>query len=186
MIDKERNISGGKLPLRSKIGITFVVLGFISPLFGLIVPFLGLSKALTATIVTLFVVGGPEVFLVLGGLLAGKEGVVLVKNKIKRMLGLPEGRYAATKTQYNIGLFLIVLWFLGSVVSGYIPGFFDLPFIDENILWISIGADVLFIIAIFGFGGHQMITKIAAVFKWEAWELPPEKEKDKDKATKAD
>jgi len=34
-----------------------------------------------------------------------------------------------------------------------------------------------FICPLFGFGGHQMISKIASVFKWEEWTLPPPKNK---------
>ncbi len=164
------------ISVKSRIGIAFVVLGFICPVFGLVVPLLGLSTALTTTLVAFFMVGGPEVFLILGAALAGKEGVLLVKNRIKRMVGLPEGRYAATRSQYTIGLVLIVFWFMLTIASGYIPGFFEMTIIQDNLLWFSIGADLLFIIAIFGFGGHQMITKIASLFTWEPWDLPPEEE----------
>ncbi|MCT4623843.1 MAG: transporter suffix domain-containing protein [Schleiferiaceae bacterium] len=168
-----------KTTLKTRIGLVLIVLGFISPLFGLLVPLFNLSPTLTATIVTALVVGGPEIFLIAGAALAGKEGVVLVKNRIKRMLGLPEGRYPATKSQYNTGLVLILVWFILSIAVGYIPGFFNVPFIEDNLLWISLGFDILFIVAIFGFGGHQLITKLGKVFTWEPWELPPEKEKKK-------
>ena len=166
-----------KSSLKSKIGIGLVILGFICPIFGLVVPFLGLEGTTTTALVAFFMVGGPEIFLILGGLLAGKEGILLVKNRIKRMFGLPEGKYPATRSQYTVGLVLLVIWFLLAIIPGYIPGFVDIPFIEENLLWLSIGADLLFLIAIFGFGGHQMISKIAKVFTWEPWELPPKKEK---------
>lgn len=158
--------------LRSKIGIFIIALGFISPLFGLIIPFLGLNKTTTAALVTAFMVGGPEILIVLGGVLAGKDGVLLVKNRVKRLFGLPEGKYPATRSQYTFGVTLLLLWFAVTVFSGYIPGFYELPFVRENILWLCIGADVVFLIAIFGFGGHQMITKFSRLLKWEPWELP--------------
>ncbi len=161
--------------LKSKIGIGLVIMGFICPLFGFIIPFLGFSTAITTALVTFFIVGGPELFLLLGGVLAGKEGVLLVTNKLKKMLGLPEGKYPASRTQYNIGIALFLLWFVLAVFSNYILEFFPASFVDENLLWISLGADVLLMLSIFGFGGHQMITKIASVLKWEQWELPPGK-----------
>ena len=138
----------------------------------MIVPFLGLDTTTTTTLVAALMIGGPEVFLILGGLLAGKEGVLLVKNKVKRLLGLPEGRYPSTRSQYTIGVLLLLLWFIATVLSGYIPGFYEAPFVRENLLWICIVADVIFLIAIFGFGGHQMITKFSRLLKWEPWELP--------------
>lgn len=161
-----------KSSLKSKIGIFLIILGFVSPLFGLLVPFLGLDTTTTTTLVAAFMVGGPELFMILGGLLAGKEGILLVKNKFKRMLGLPEGKYPATKSQYTVGVVLLLLWFLVTILSGYIPGFFEVPLIRDNLLWFSIGADVIFLIALFGFGGHQMITKFSKLLKWEPWELP--------------
>ena len=161
-----------KSSLKSKIGIFIIALGFISPVFGLLVPFLGLDTATAAALVTAFMVGGPEVLIVLGGLLAGKEGVLLVKNKTKRLFGLPEGKYPATRSQYTIGVLLLILWFVVTVLSGYIPGFYETPFVRDNLLWLCIGADVVFLIAIFGFGGHQMITKFSRLLKWEPWELP--------------
>lgn len=163
--------------LKSKIGIGLVITGFICPLFGFIVPFLGFSTAITSALVTFFIVGGPELFLLLGGILAGKEGVLLVTNKFKKMLGLPEGKYPAGRIQYNIGIVLFLLWFALAIFPNYILELFPISFVEENLLWISLGADVLLVFSIFGFGGHQMISKIASVFKWEEWTLPPPKNK---------
>ena len=165
-----------KNDFKRKIGIGLVVIGFICPIIGLGIPFLGLNSKTTAALVTFFMVGGPEIFLVLGGLLAGKEGVLLVTNRIKRFLGLPEGRYPAGRTQYNIGVVLIIFWFLLAILPGYVPGVFEIQFVKENLLWLSIGADLMFILAIFGFGGNQMISKLLSVVKWEEWKLPPKKE----------
>ena len=123
-----------KSSLRSKIGIAIIIIGFIFPVFGLIVPMLGFSAATSTALVAFFMVGGPEIFLIAGAALAGKEGITLVTNRIKRMLGLPEGRYPASKTQYNIGVALILIWFLLTVASGYIPGLFDVPFIHDNMM----------------------------------------------------
>jgi len=138
--------------LKSKIGIGLVIVGFICPLFGIIVPFLGFSNTVTTALVTFFVVGGPELFLLMGGVLAGKEGVLLVTNRLKKMLGLPEGKYPAGRTQYNIGIVLLLLWFVLAVFPNYILELLPIPFVDENLLWISLGADVLLVLSIFGFG----------------------------------
>ena len=168
--------SNSKMTLKSKIGIGLVIFGFVLPVFGLVVPLLDLDTALTTTLVAFFMVGGPEIFLLLGAALAGKEGVLLVKNRVKRVFGLPEGRYAASKRQYEIGLTLMLVWFPLSIIPSYIPGMMALPAIQDNLIWWSVSLDLLFIIGLFGFGGHQMITKVGRIFQWEPWELPPEKE----------
>ncbi|KXX67973.1 transporter suffix domain-containing protein [Flammeovirga sp. SJP92] len=164
-----------KTSLKSKIGLGTIVLGIISPVFSLIVPFLGLSKGMTATIITLFVVGVPEVCLLIGGLLAGKEGIQLVKGKIKKMMGLPPGKYPATPFQYKIGIVCILVWFAVTVVSGYIPNIFEVPFIKENLLYFSIGTDIILLLGIVAFGGNQMMKKLGDVFRWQPWVLPENK-----------
>ena len=165
-----------EISTKSKIGIAFVVLSFIAPVIALTIPFLGLSKTLTTFLVAIFMVGGPEVFLIIGGALAGKDGVVLVKNKIKKILGLPEGHYPASKTQYNIALFLIFVWAL-SFILPYIPVLSE-TFNTHDLKWYYFAiADIIFIISFVFIGGDQLITKVGRVFKWEKWELPLKKDK---------
>lgn len=166
---------GNNLSTKSKFGIAFVVIGFICPVFGFAVPLLNLSDGLTTTLVAFFMVGGPEVFLILGTALAGKQGVTIVQNKVKRAFGLPEGRYPAGKRQYETGVILIGLWFVLTIYSGY-SSILQEEFVQNNMLWFAIGTDILLILGIFVFGGNQMISKIASVFKWEEWKLPEEKE----------
>ncbi|OHX66771.1 transporter suffix domain-containing protein [Flammeovirga pacifica] len=167
-----------KTSLKSKIGITFVVLGFISPVFGLIVPFLGFNTTITTSLITFFLVGGPEVFLLLGSFLAGKEGVKLVKGKVKKLFGLPEEDYAANSSQYRIGVICILLWLFLIIFPGYVPHFFEMPLVRENLFYLSIGTDLLLILGVFVFGGNQMVTKISEIVRWEPWKLPEKKVKN--------
>lgn len=168
-----------KPSLKSRIGITFIVVGFICPVFGLLVPLLGLSTALTTTLVAFFMVGGPEIFLVLGGALAGKEGVIIVKNKIKRMFGLPEGRYPAPRSQYYLAITLMVLWVISFFLPYYIPAI-DAWLHTQNIKWYYyVIGDVVFVLAFLFIGGDQLITKLGRLLTWEPWELPPEKNSGK-------
>lgn len=169
-----------KLSTRSRIGIFFIVLGFIFPVFGLLVPLLGLSTALTTTLVAFFMVGGPEIFMIAGAALAGKEGIVLVKNKIKRMLGLPEGRYPAPQSQYYLAVGMMVFWIISLIVPYYIPGIEEMLHLETYAWYYFVIGDVIFVIAFLFIGGDQLITKLGKVFTWEPWELPLEKEKKKD------
>ena len=161
-----------KTSIKSKIGIGLVIFGFITPVFGLLVPFLNLNTSITTALIAILMVGGPEIFMLLGAALAGKEGVLLVKAKIRKILGLPEGKFAATRGQYNLALFLMGTWLFLSIIPGYIPEIMEVPFITDNLFWVSLTSDVILLISIFFLGGHQMVTKIAKLFTWEKWELP--------------
>ena len=74
-----------KTSTRGKIGLYLIGLGFISPAFALIVPLLGLSSNSSTWLITFFLVGAPEIFLILGAMLAGKEGVRIVKGKFMEL-----------------------------------------------------------------------------------------------------
>ncbi|MGD9328670.1 MAG: hypothetical protein PVH48_06850 [Cyclobacteriaceae bacterium] len=166
-----------KASLRSKIGIFLIVFGFIFPVFGLLVPLLGLSTGMTTTLVAFFMVGGPEIFMIAGAALAGKEGIVLVKNRIKKMLGLPEGRYPAPRSQYYLAVGMMVFWIISLIVPYYIPGIEKMLYLDTFEWYYFVIGDVIFVIAFLFIGGDQLVTKLGKVFTWEPWELPPEKGK---------
>ncbi|WP_044212033.1 hypothetical protein [Flammeovirga sp. OC4] len=166
-----------KTPLRNRIGIVFIILGFISPLIGLGVPFLNLSSTLTSSLIALLMVGGPEVFLVIGTALAGKKGITIVQNRIKKLMGLPEGRYPATKSQYNLALVIMFIWLISLTVPLYIPGFIERLHLDQLMWYYYLIIDVLFIVGFVFLGGHQFTTKFVNLITWEEWQLP-EKNKD--------
>lgn len=166
---KKEKKDKAKPSLKSRIGLTLIIIGFISPLFAILMPLLNLSPNLTAGLVTLFLVGVPELFLILGVALAGKEGLALVKNKIKKFFGLPEGVFAASKTQYRLAKLLVFLWLVGITVPYYFPTLMGNPIFENNLLYISIGGELMLIVAIFFLGGNQMVTKIQNLFTWEPW-----------------
>ena len=165
--------------LKSRIGIFLIIFGFICPIFGLLVPLLGFSAGMTATLVAFFMVGGPEIFMIAGAALAGKEGILLVKNKIKKMLGLPEGHYPAPRSQYYLAVGMMVLWLISLIIPYYIPGIEEMLNLDTYEWYYFVIGDVIFVIAFLFIGGDQLITKLGKVFTWEPWELPPKKEKEK-------
>jgi hypothetical protein len=172
-------ITQNKPTLRSRIGIFLIVFGFICPVFGLLVPLFGLSATLTTTLVAFFMVGGPEIFMVAGAALAGKEGIVLVQNRIKRMLGLPEGRYPAPRSQYNLAVGMMILWLISLIVPYYIPQIEELLNLHTYEWYYFVIGDLVFVIAFLFIGGDQLVTKLGRVFTWEPWILPPKKEKER-------
>lgn len=175
-IKKETSNGSKQTSLKSRIGLGLIVLGFISPVFGLIVPLFNLPSAVATGLIAFFLVGAPEIFLIAGAALAGKEGLLLVKNRIKRMLGLPEGTYAATKGQYTLAKVLLLLWLVTVILPYYAPSLVSIPFIADNLIYFSAGGDILLIVTIFFIGGNQMVTKIGNLFTWEPWQLPEKKQ----------
>lgn len=163
------------LSKKNKFGLSLIVLSQIAPVFSIVIPFLGFPKKLEYTLITLCFVGGKHIILLAGVGISGKKGLLFVKHKFMNLLGIQEGRHAATKLQYNIGLVFIIIWFLIAIISGYIPEIMNIKFIKNYHLYIIFTSDILLIVAIFFLGGNQMMTKIGRLFKWESWELPSKK-----------
>ncbi|MCH9763556.1 MAG: transporter suffix domain-containing protein [Gammaproteobacteria bacterium] len=70
---------------RYKVGLIFIVLSFVTPLFVLLIPFLCLSPEIAVTLSTLFLLGLPEIFFILGAVLAGKKAAKLITQKVKKI-----------------------------------------------------------------------------------------------------
>jgi len=68
--------------LKYKIGMGFIFLGIFSPLISFAVPLLDLSTGTTTALVTFFMVGAPEIFLIAGAALAGKQAFESIKKEL--------------------------------------------------------------------------------------------------------
>jgi hypothetical protein len=147
-----------KISLRCKIGIGFIVLGTILPLFGFAVPFLGFSDSVSAAIIGFFIIGGPELCVIIGVALAGKEAVGLVKEKLFRPAG---------KTRYRIGLVLLC----GSILSNWILAYAEvtqllsLPLHTQ--LHTMAGLDIVTIASLIILG-PEFFEKFKKLFVWGA------------------
>ena len=158
--------------IKNKIGLFLILLSQITPIFSLIIPFFGFPDNIEYILIALTFVGGKHVILLMGFALVGKKGLLLLRQKVLSILGIPEEKHSATKFQYNLALFIILYWFISVFIVGYFPEINEISFIKNYHFWIVLFSDLLFIIAIFFIGGHQMITKIVKLFTWESWELP--------------
>ena len=143
--------------LKYKIGMTLIILSFTLPLFAIIVPFLGLSTATTTTIVAFLMVGVPEVFLIAGGALAGKEALASIKSKLFQPAG---------KIRYQIGLVL----FIGGVLVNWIAAYLeimDVIKLDQHTLLVATGVIDLVTIAGILMMGVEFFAKFKRLFVWE-------------------
>lgn len=143
--------------LKYKIGMFFIILGTISPLIGLGIPLLNLSKGITTTLLTFFMVGGPELFLLLGAALAGREAVRAFKGKLFKR---------ASKIRYYVGLSFFVASFLGNLVFTYLAFSHILLQSEKSLFFITVSFDVIGIIGILTMG-PEVFGKIKKIFIWE-------------------
>ncbi|MGB1004663.1 MAG: transporter suffix domain-containing protein, partial [Salibacteraceae bacterium] len=153
-----------------KVGMFFLILMIVSPGFAVIMPYLGLSETLTLSLQGLFLIGGPEVFMIIGIALAGKEALTTIKNVVKKIFGMPPGEYAASEPQYRLGLTFVFIGMLIPFVMSYIPVLIHSGFFIEKDLWINLAGDVLFILGVL-VAGEQFTTKVKSLFTWDRWEL---------------
>jgi len=77
-----------KKDLKYKIGMGFIFLGIFSPLISFAVPLLDLSTGTTTALVTFFMVGAPEIFLIAGAALAGKQAFESIKKEFFQYKGI--------------------------------------------------------------------------------------------------
>jgi len=143
--------------LRFKFGLGFIIIGFFMPAFGFAVPFLHLPAAVSTAIVGFFIVGGPEVCLLLGAALAGRDAVNLVKSKLL---------HSAGKTRYYAGLTLFVTCFGSNMLFAYLELTDVLKVGAHPWLYTMLSLDLA---AIFGMVlmGPEFFHKLKRIFVWE-------------------
>lgn len=152
-----------------KMGMFFLILMIISPGFALLIPYFNLPETLTLSLQGFFLIGGPEIFMVIGIALAGKEALATIKNYIKKLFGMPPGEYFAGEQQYRMGLTFIVIGMFIPFVMSYLPRLITSGFLIEQDLWINLAGDILFILGVF-IAGEQFVSKLKSLFTWDRWQ----------------
>ena len=152
---------------RYKLGVLCIILSFISPLVALIIPFFNLSIELKATLATIFFVGLPEIFLLIGAALAGKKAAQALATKVRGWFGRDDKLPTPVgHIRYNIGLFL----FFGGMFINWIlayagPGFIQV--LGTNSYLVTTFMLDLVTIAGFFVAGALFWEKIKKLFIWE-------------------
>lgn len=144
-----------------------IILSLICPVFGLIVPFFGLSEAITATLVGVFLIGGPEVFLILGIALAGKQAFTTIKQKALSLLGITPSTQPVGRLRYNVGLILLIGSILINWALQYWGFFIEIPEHTYQLVMTTFIFDIVMIASIFVLG-PQFWDKLKKLFVWEA------------------
>ena len=155
-----------KTSLKYKIGLTLIAISCVMPFTALIVPFLGLSTALTTFVTGILVIGGPELLFFIGVFLAGKEAVLLVKKKLWK----PAGRI-----RYMTGVVIFVICILTNWVCAYLEVTDIVNVSLHTQLYIMATFDIILIISLFVMG-PEFFIKFRSIFSWTGEDISEDKE----------
>ncbi|MDF1828054.1 MAG: transporter suffix domain-containing protein [Legionellaceae bacterium] len=154
--------------LKYRLGVVCIVLSFVSPLVALIIPWFNLAVETKATLVTVFLVGIPEVFLLLGAALAGKEATQALTAKVRAYFGKQKkvSPSPISRLRYRVGLSL----FFGGMLLNWILSYVGPEFIPKvgiNYYWLTMF--LIDVITILGFfvAGAPFWEKIKKLFIWQ-------------------
>ena len=159
---------------RLRVGMGLVVVGFLSPLGALLLPFTDLSTAVKATLGGALLAGIPEVFTLAAVAVLGKPGFAYVKSRIMALLR----RYGPPKEvgpiRYYIGLTLWLIpavysWVLMYAPPEMVPGF------PAYRVHMGLTIDFVFVLSFFVLGG-DFWDKVRALFIHRARARFPEPE----------
>ena len=146
---------------RFRLGLTVLVVGWLSPLLIPLVARASLATEWKTIIAGLLAVGIPEVFTVAAIAIMGKQGYDLIKDRVFRFLRKHGPPDRVSPVRYRIGLamfvFPILFGWLGPYGAHHIPGY-------EAHRWVvSAIGDVIFIASFFVLGG-DFWDKVRALF----------------------
>ncbi|HJO94340.1 MAG TPA: transporter suffix domain-containing protein [Victivallales bacterium] len=147
--------------LKSKIGIAFIILSFILPIFSFLVSMLNLPTYISGTLISVLVIGGPELCIIIGIMLAGKEAVKNMKSKIFRPAG---------KIRYMTGLIIFICCFFANLILIYLELTGIITMTGNTWLYVLPTLDILSILSILAMG-PEFFLKIKRILKWEGSEF---------------
>jgi len=155
---------------RRGIGITLFVLHLILPVIALIVvPILGLPSGVSAAVIGLSVVGGPDVLLIVAIAVLGKDGVTELMGKLGSLVRRLTKWDAVTQRRYRIGGWVLVASLL---LPAVILFFWNDSVQDINgqpgwAFWLLLASTFGFIGAVMSMGAPFWV-RVQALFTWDA------------------
>jgi len=155
-----------KRPLRVKIGIGILIVSVFSPLLALLIPFFELPAGMSAIVVGFVAVGLPEILLLIGVALAGKEVWFAILNKLRKIAKRVLKPKPIGKFRYDFGLGMFVLSLFIPFFTAYANYLFLWRLSGHAIFYLNIVSDVL-LIASFFVMGMQFLDKLRLLFIWE-------------------
>jgi hypothetical protein len=137
---------------RLTIGGAVIVVGFLSPLLIPLVASTNWSIGLKSAVSGLLALGIPEVFMIIGVAIVGKDGYQFLKGKLFAFLKRFAPPDFVSPRRYRIGLIMFCLPIVGGFVFPYV--FLHVRYLIDNIILFSIGLDIMLISSFFVLGGN--------------------------------
>ena len=142
--------------LKYSLGVLCIILALVSPLIGFAIASLIEDGVVKATVIGVFSLGIPEILLVLGGVLAGKQIIERFKNKLLAYAG--RGRYITGGIIFILGNLLH--WLVA--YSDYLK---PISMNYETKLNVTIALDIVCLLGILAMG-PEFIDKIKTFFTY--------------------
>ena len=153
-----QQISKGKLI----IGVSILVIGFMSPLLIPLVTGSNWSVGVKTTASGLLAFGIPEVFMLIAIAIMGKQGYEYIKGKAFKYLKRFAPPDTVTLTRYRIGLIMFSLPLLLGWLQPYLGHYFT--FLNQLPVWQYVVVDIIFFTSFFILGG-DFWDKFSGLFK---------------------
>lgn len=145
-------------------GLICLALSFFLPLLGFLIPFLKLPSTITVGIITFLTIGGPEVMILAGSVLLGKDGFRYYRNKIFLLFKRKTKPKPVSKIRYYTGLTIWILSVFPLYINAYFSEIMPQQKYAKNAILIS--ADLIFVISFFILGGNFW-EKFKKLFIWD-------------------
>jgi hypothetical protein len=144
------------------VGIIFLLLSLILPLFSFIVALFELPPKIYIPIIGVLTIGGPEVMVIIGAAFLGKNVYNYYREKFFAIF--KRKPKPISKTRYYIGLTIMLFSITPLYINGYLPDIMPSKIYVKNLILLS--ADLLFVISFFILGG-DFWEKFKKLFIWE-------------------
>lgn len=144
------------------LGVSILVIGFMSPLLIPLVTGTSWSVGIKTTISGLLAFGIPEVFMLIAIAIMGKNGYEYIKEKAFKYLKRFAPADEVSLTRYRIGLIMFSLPLLFGWLQPYLGHYFT--FLNNLPVWQYVVGDIIFFASFFVLGG-DFWDKFSGLFK---------------------
>ena len=145
------------------LGVSILILGFMSPLLIPLVTGTSWSVGIKTTVSGLLAFGIPEVFMLIAIAVMGKQGYEYIKGKAFKYLKRFAPPDTVTHTRYRLGLIMFSLPLLLGWLQPYLGHYF--AFLNQLPVWQYIIGDLIFFASFFVLGG-DFWDKFSSLFKY--------------------
>lgn len=133
------------------LGVSILVIGFMSPLLIPLVTGTSWSVGVKTTVSGLLAFGIPEVFMLIAVAIMGKQGYEYIKEKAFKYLKRFAPPDTVTLIRYRIGLAMFSLPLLLGWLQPYLGHYFS--FLNQLPVWQYVVGDIIFFTSFFVLGG---------------------------------